>query len=61
MDEILASILRKEYGYIAEEAYLLRQSELISNKQKMKSCILIMQIIGNYFYSYVCTFGTDRF
>ena len=52
VDEILASILRKEYGYIVEEAYLLRQSELISNKQKMNNCLIIMQKIGNCFYSH---------
>ena len=34
MDEKLVSFLRKEYGYNVEEAYLLGQSELISNKQK---------------------------
>ena len=34
-DEKLIAILRKEYGYIVEEGYLLGQSELIFNKQKM--------------------------
>ena len=51
-DEKLVSILRKEYGYIVEEGYLLGQSELISNKQKMNNCLIIMQNIGNYLYSH---------
>ena len=39
-DEKLVSILRKEYGYIVEKGYLLGQSELISNKQKMNNCLI---------------------
>ena len=49
-DEKLIAILRKEYGYIVEEGYLLRQSESISNKQKMNNCLIIIQNIGNYFH-----------